>query len=223
MPKGSEELTCAREDEIISACAALYETMSFRDITLKEIGQRTSFTRTSIYNYFHTKEEIFLALMQREYKAWTKDLEAVLREHETLSAAAFAGELAHTLERRSRLLKLMAMNLYDVEGNSRLENLVAFKKAYGAAIRAVQRCLERFFPAMTAEDTEEFLYAFLPFLFGIYPYTEVTDKQKEAMDRAGVRYPGCTIYALARSLAEKLLRPFSSDRRQCTPERYADT
>ena len=35
MPKGSEELTNARKNEIISACAALYETMSFQDITLK--------------------------------------------------------------------------------------------------------------------------------------------------------------------------------------------
>ena len=68
MPKGSEELTNARKDEIINACAALYETMSFREITLKEIGRQTSFTRTSIYNYFQTKEEIFLALMQREYE-----------------------------------------------------------------------------------------------------------------------------------------------------------
>ena len=38
MPKGSEELTNARKDEIISACAALYETMSFKDITLRDIG-----------------------------------------------------------------------------------------------------------------------------------------------------------------------------------------
>ena len=64
MPKGSEELTRAREDEIISACAALYETMGFKDITLRDIGEKTSFTRTSIYNYFQTKEEIFLALLQ---------------------------------------------------------------------------------------------------------------------------------------------------------------
>ena len=111
MPKGSEELTNARRDEIVSACAALYETMSFRDITLRDIGERTSFTRTSIYNYFQTKEEIFLALMQREYTAWAADLEMLLKSHETLSADRFASEMAHTLERRRRLLKLMAMNL----------------------------------------------------------------------------------------------------------------
>ena len=56
MPKGSPELTNARKEEIIAACRRLYETMSFKDITIKEIGQQTSFTRTSIYNYFETKE-----------------------------------------------------------------------------------------------------------------------------------------------------------------------
>ena len=33
MPKGSEELTNARKEEIINACASLYETMGFKDIT----------------------------------------------------------------------------------------------------------------------------------------------------------------------------------------------
>ncbi len=50
MPKGSAELTSARKDEIINACEELYKTMSFKEITIKEIGAATSFTRTSIYN-----------------------------------------------------------------------------------------------------------------------------------------------------------------------------
>ena len=147
MPKGSEELTSARKEEILNACAALYETMSFRDITLRDIGERTSFTRTSIYNYFQTKEEIFLALLQREHERWAEDLEAVLLGHTALSPGEFAGELARTLERRGCMLKLMSMNLYDMEGNSRMENLVAFKRAYAGALGAVTRCLEKFFPA----------------------------------------------------------------------------
>ena len=67
MPRGSAALTAARKEEIIQACAKLNETMSFKEITIKEIGAATSFTRTSIYNYFETKEEIFLALLQKEY------------------------------------------------------------------------------------------------------------------------------------------------------------
>ena len=167
MPKGSEALASARREEIVSACAALYETMPFREITLKEIGQKTSFTRTSIYNYFQTREEIFLALLQREYEAWTADLEAL--QSRTPADAAFADALAATLERRVCMLKLMAMNLYDIEANSRLENLVAFKEAYGRSMRQVCRCLEQAFPAMPEADRRRFLYAFFPFLFGVYP------------------------------------------------------
>ena len=59
MPKGSEELINARKEEIINACAALYETMSFKEITIRDISEKTSFSRPSIYNYFQTKEEIF--------------------------------------------------------------------------------------------------------------------------------------------------------------------
>ena len=127
MPKGSEELTNARKEEIINACASLYETVSFKDITIRDIGAATSFSRTSIYNYFQTKEEIFLALLQREHELWIADLEELIRQNASMSAEAFAGEMAHILEKRRCMLKLMAVNIYDMEGNSRLENLVAFK------------------------------------------------------------------------------------------------
>ena len=208
MPKGSAALTKARREEIVQACARLYETRSFREITLKEIGAQTTFTRTSIYNYFHTKEEIFLALLQQEHEAWNQDLAALCQSNTTLTAEAFAEALAHTLEKRTCMLKLMSMNLYDLEANSRLENLAAFKREYAATLVALQHCLEVFFPAMTGEDRQAFLYAFFPFLFGVYPYTTATEKQKQAMDLAHIHYPRYSIYTITKSLVAKLLQPF---------------
>ena len=205
MPRGSEELTNSRKNEIISACAKLYETMSFKEITLKEIGEKTSFTRTSIYNYFQTKEEIFLALFQREYELWIRDLEILYQENERMSVNEFAGAVAHTLEKRECLLKLLAMNHYDMEANSRMENLVAFKVAYGNSLRAVSCCLEKFFPSMSVGDMQGFIYAFFPFLFGVYPYTVVTEKQKAAMQEAGVDYVCLSVYEIIDSMVKKLL------------------
>ena len=85
MIKGTPELIAQRREEIVNACEALYQTMSFKDITLKEIGSVTSFSRPTIYNYFQTKEEIFLALYEREYDRWNTALEAILRENECLT------------------------------------------------------------------------------------------------------------------------------------------
>ena len=146
MPKGSEQLTNARKEEIINACAKLYTTMNFKDITLKQISLETTFTRTSIYNYFQTKEEIFLALFQREYDLWTADIRQIFEKYEMMTVDEFASALAHTLEKRECLLKLLSMNHYDMESRSRLDNLVEFKKSYGNSMAAVTHCLEKFFP-----------------------------------------------------------------------------
>ena len=205
MPKGSPELTSARKEEIISACRKLYETMSFKDITLKEIGKQTSFTRTSIYNYFETKEEIFLALFAQEYELFAEDLDRLLEQREMLSPDALSSELAHALERRPLMLKLLCMNLYDMEANSRMERLVEFKKAYGESSAAVDRCLKKFVPDLTEENRQTFLYAFLPFVYGLYPYTVVTEKQRLAMKEAGIPYVYMSTYEMAYTFIRTLL------------------
>ena len=205
MPKGSVELTNARREEIIAACRKLYETMSFKEITLKEIGQLTTFTRTSIYNYFETKEEIFLALLQREYDAFTEDLDRLCESREELSLDELASLLAHALENRMLLLKLLSMNLYDMEANSRMERLIEFKASYGAWKDAVDRCLQKFCPGLEEQGRQDFLYAFLPFVYGLYPYTMVTDKQKEAMKEAGISYVYMTTYEMAYACIRVLL------------------
>lgn len=205
MPKGSEELTNTRKEEIINACASLYESMSFKEITLKEIGKATSFTRTSIYNYFQTKEEIFLALLQREYGLWINQLKQIQAEHEKMTRLEFADALARSLEKRENLLKIMSMNHYDMEENSRIERLVEFKIAYGQSLAEIRNCLDKFFLDMTVTDKQDFIFSFFPFMFGIYPYTVITEKQREAMTLAKVTYVYMSVYEITFAEAKKLL------------------
>ena len=205
MPKGSPELTAARKEEIISACEQLYKTMSFKDITLKEIGNVTSFTRTSIYNYFQTKEEIFLALYTREYDRWNEDLQGILNENAKLSKKQLSEKIASSIAKREQLLKLLSMNNYDMESNSRPELLVSFKVAYGESLSNIQKILKKFCPDMNEADIKNFIYVFFPFMFGIYPYTTVTDKQREAMNKANVDFTYQTIFEITNNCILRLL------------------
>ena len=205
MSRGSPALTAARKEEIVAACAKLYETMSFKEITIKEIADETSFTRTSIYNYYETKEEIFLALLQKEYELWVEAMEGVMEREDTLTRDQVAQMLACTLTGRPRLLRLLSMNLYDMEANSRPERLAEFKRAFGASLTAVERMLQRYIPDMDEEARRRFLYSFFPFIYGIYPYTSVTEKQKAAMEQAGIEYEYQTAYDLAYTCLKKLL------------------
>ena len=205
MPKGSPELTNARREEIISACKTLYKDMSFKDITIMKIAQYTTFSRASIYNYFETKEEIFLAILQREYELWVAELNELTDSSDSMTKDEIAHALASSLKNRELLLKLMSMNHYDMEENSREERLCEFKVAYGSSLKAVDRMLKKFCTDMDDETRRQFLYSFFPFIYGIYPYAVVTEKQKHAMEKAGVGYVYYSIEELACSCAKKLL------------------
>ena len=196
MVKGTPETVAQRRETIINACETLYQSMSFKDITLKEIGNEVPFSRPTIYNYFETKEEIFLALFEREYDRWNADLEAILSENETLTREQLADKLARSLEKRMQLLKLLSMNNFDMEANSRQERLTSFKTAYGKSLANVRRILEKFCPELDENGVERFNYVFFPFLFGVYPYTAVTEKQRAAMRDAGVMYTYQSVYEI---------------------------
>lgn len=58
---------------------------------------------------------------------------------------------------------------------------------------------------MTAHEVRNFVYIFFPYLFGIYPYTYVTEKQRTAMKNAGVDYATLSVYDLAYACVHSLL------------------
>ncbi len=194
-----------RKDEIINACEELYQAKSFKEITLKDISEKTTFSRPSIYNYFQTKEEIFLALLKREYERWIKDLEDIYSKNDNLEKAEFAKQIALSIEKRQQLLKLLSMNLYDMEANSRMEQLIDFKRSYGESLKSIKKCLDKFFKNMKEEEKEKFIFSFFPLMYGIYPYTRATDKQKEAMKKAKVPFKFFSIYEMAYESIIKLL------------------
>lgn len=205
MPKGSEALTNARREEIINACEKLYETMSFKEVTIKEIGQATTFTRTSIYNYFQTKEEIFLALIEREFTRWNDALEAALAQALVFSRETLAELLADTLSERMLMLKILSMNMFDIEAHSRLACLIDFKRAFARSFALVDALLQKGEPALNDSARQAFIYAFFPFMYGIYPYTQTTEKQRVAVQTIGFDFTYYTPREMILQTVRKLL------------------
>ena len=205
MSRGSTQLTEARKEEIIAACAALYEEKGFKETTIKDIGKAITLTRTGIYLYFETKEEIFLALLGREYDAWVSEMREIMAVKTAMTRDGAAEVLARTLTNHPRLLRLLSMNLYEMEANSRPERLTEFKKSFGASLETVDLFLRQYIPEMDGERRERFIYAFFPFIYGIYPYTSVTEKQADAMREAGIPYQYQSAFELTFECAKKLL------------------
>lgn len=184
-----------RREEIMDACERLYETMGFHAITIKDISTETSFSRPSIYNYFQTKEEIFLGLLSREYMKWNDALKSIIEINADMDEDSLARAIAKSMEERKTLLKISAMNLYEIEENSRDELLVEYKRTFKKSIELFDECLKKHL-AISDQKSEQIRYAFFPYMYGIYPYSYPTDKQISAMDEVKLSHRDVTIYEM---------------------------
>ena len=193
-----------RREEIMDACERLYETMGFHAITIKNISAETSFSRPSIYNYFQTKEEIFLGLLTREYMKWNDALKSIIERNADMDEDALARAIAKSMEERKTLLKISAMNLYEIEENSGDELLVEYKRTFKNSIELFDECLKKHL-GMHNQKSEQIRYAFFPYMYGIYPYSYPTDKQISAMDEVKLSHLDVTIYEMTYQFLKLIL------------------
>ena len=203
--KVSRAVVAQRSQDITRVCRKLYVTMALQEISLKDISSETSFLRPALYNYFQSKEEIFLAILREEYDLWAASLQDIRQQHDTMTVTDFADAVGQSLEQRTTMLKIQCMNLYEIEEHSRLEHLTAFKESYGHARDVMDDCLKAYVPDLTTEERQIFPYTFLPFMYGIYPYVYPTAWQLESMRLAGIDRPDVSIRQLTRHCICKLL------------------
>lgn len=185
------KVIAARRHEIADACAALYERSGLNGVNIKAIAELTSMSRPSVYNYFSTIEDIILFMLGRQLLEWDFELYMTLggSEEPELSKADLADALAVTLGTRKMMLKLISMNLSEVEAKCSPECLDEFNKIYGCVIRNLRRYLARIRPSMKQENIDGFVTAFMPFMHGVFPIACKSDAQKKAMQDAKVEYP----------------------------------
>lgn len=199
----NKETIDKRREEIMDACEKLYETMGFQSINIKVISTETSFSRPSIYNYFQTKEEIFLGLLSREYMKWNEALKSIIRRAD-MDKDTLARAIAKSMEERKTLLKISAMNLYEIEENSRAELLVEYKKVFKDSVELFDECLKKHL-GVSEEKSAQIRYAFFPYMYGIYPYSYPTDKQISAMDEVKLSHMDVTIYEMTYQFLKLIL------------------
>lgn len=193
MSKGSIERTQARKEEIIRAYEQLFQEKSVRNISMREIGVKTSFTRSSIYNYFQTKEEIQLGLTIREFTAW-KDALQKISEGKSMTTSQFAEAIAASLADREQFIKLISWNHYEIEENSRPERLAEMQKVTYEAMHLFTICVEKIFPHLSKERAQGFMLDFFTYLYGIDCFIQVSSKQQEALKLGDIPYHPISIH-----------------------------
>ena len=181
----SDEQIEQRINEIMDATARLYEEHRFEVITFAMIAKEADFTRSNLYRYFQTKEDIFLELMKHDIAVWRADiLENFADQNITLHE--FAEISVDLILKHRRMVKLFTILFTLLEPNSSLEALTAFKRKINEEIGMVAHFLSTVLPFSSIEAAAEFISAQSSLAIGAYPMMDLTAKQKEAMQTIGM-------------------------------------
>ena len=126
----SEEQKEARKESILQAALELFREESFESINVARVADRAGIAKGTIYLYFTTKEEIFLALYQKDYKLWVKAMEEGLRSGQgRYSIPKIASLFVRTLAGQQDFLRLTAILHTRLESNISLEKAKNFKNS----------------------------------------------------------------------------------------------
>ena len=140
----------ARRDVILVAAQELFCKQPFETIFMGTIAASVGLAKGTLYLYFRTREEIFLALLTRELRAWLLSLSAAA--HESPAPEAALDWIVESLASRNELLRLAALLHSVLERNLSVETAREFKLSFDAGLSATANHLA---PALRLADDEE--------------------------------------------------------------------
>lgn len=169
-----------RRKEILDAMDSLYLKKELNSIYLKDISEMTHITRTAIYFYYESKEEILLDSLYNHFIELDDGLESLVDKN--LNKDEIIESIAKLLEQNIIILKIMSCNLEDIERSTTLENLIVLK----TELKRFQTSFKKLIKKCNCHSDENIITAsFITMMYGYYPIAYPIDVQKEAMKQTG--------------------------------------
>ena len=115
-----------RREMILDAALELWESKTFQEFSMQALATHLGLAKGTLYLYFPTKEELFLAVYTRLLGAWFDEVDLGLAQAKP-EATAVAEVMIEGLLRRPLLARLIAINEVILERNISVESAREFK------------------------------------------------------------------------------------------------
>jgi AcrR family transcriptional regulator len=174
-----------RRQAILGAAAALLTERPPDQISLNEIARRCQLTKSNLYRYFSSREEIFMAILSNDLDEWA----AALRDL-GLGANPTNEDIAHALMssviRPPRLLLLLGQLTSVIERNVAMESLIDFKLQFKERSGLVAEALAAQIPGFTKDTAMQLLFHQLILIQGLWPLLHPSEVISELADHPEV-------------------------------------
>lgn len=140
----SADAKAERRDIILAAARERFGAGHPADISMVQVAAAAGVAKGTLYLYFKTKEELFLALLEYDLDGWFDALDSALGYGAgRLQAAALSDVLVKSLVERPALRRLLALQGPVIEQNVEYDRALRFKWRLAARMTATGALLER--------------------------------------------------------------------------------
>jgi AcrR family transcriptional regulator len=141
-----EEDKLARREAILAVASHSLGRRQYARVTMAEIAERCGLAKGTLYLYFSTKEELFLAALEVEIASWFDTIAEELMAKGRTDPRTFAGLVARTLAARETLIDLLPLLHTVLEQNIDGETALRFKRMLRDKLVAGAAVVERALP-----------------------------------------------------------------------------
>lgn len=141
-----------RRETLLAAAAELFDGEGPQGAGLTAIAARAGFTKSNVYRYFESREDVLLQLFLREMAQMVEALETGLARIGEGDIDAIAELVAAQFAGRSRLGHLTSIVSTTLEANVSEDRIVATKREMGGLSGRIAAALSARLPGTTLDD-----------------------------------------------------------------------
>ncbi len=159
---------------ITKKASYLFMKKDYSQVKMNDIAKLLNLSKGSLYNYYKSKEEIFLALYLEEIKDWVQSIEIIFNDKGTIE------DFVEDHLQRKLLLKLMPILPVVIENQLELKEIIYLKEhLYEELKRATLVLMKRF--SLNEEEASSFFIHYSSLVIGFISMSS-SDKMKNIIE-----------------------------------------
>lgn len=177
----------ARRQDILAAAGRIWDQTPFPAISMAQVAAQAGLAKGTLYIYFRTREELFLAMAEEELMGWYEELdEALRRGPKAPGPGDLAALVAATLGARPRLPRLLAILHTVLEHNIGHLAALRFNQFLATRVLRTGRLLERRFPPLAEGQGAPFVLRLQALVTGLWQMSQRSPAVEKALAAPGL-------------------------------------
>ena len=141
-----------RRDAILTAAAELFDREGPQGTGLNAIAAKAGFTKSNVYRYFESREEVLMSLFLSELERFVTDFEIAAQQCPFGDVDALATASANTFVAHPRFCALVAILSSVLEQNVSIAKIIELKRAVSKLNQRITATVHARLPAAKPED-----------------------------------------------------------------------